>query len=179
MGTNISLEGMTRLQIYYGWVGFFQRVLERKPIHRGFNEWKHCCVDDFPNVMGLNQNYLLSFEIASLMCCQLDYALKLSHGSWLVLPVKVAALRCVPCAVCCVLPRSCVQPAIGPTHVAELASWKWPSFQKEVMRLNCFGKNNITDGVISTLLEGFCVFFCFLCGNLSMILITEKMIKLF
>ena len=78
-------------------------------------------VDDFTNVMGLNQN-LLSFEIATLMFCQLDYALKLSDGAWLVLPVKVAALRCVPCAVCCVLPRSCVQPAIGPTHVAELAS---------------------------------------------------------
>ena len=122
MGTNISLEGMTRLQIYYGRVGFFQGLLESKSTHRRFNEWKHCCVDDFPNVMGLNQNYLLSFEIASLMCCQMDYALKLSDGAWLVLPVKVAALRCVPCAVCCVLPRSCVQPAIGPTHVAELAS---------------------------------------------------------
>lgn len=168
---------MTGLQIYYGRVGFFQRVLERKPIHRGFNEWKHCCGRLYHD-MGLNQICWVSFEIGSLMCCQLDYALKLSHGAWLVLPVKVAALRCVPCALCCVLPRSCVQPAIGPTHVAGLASWKWPSFQKEVMRVNCSGENNITDGVISTL-EGFFVFFCFLCGNLSMILITEKIIKLF
>ena len=135
-------------------------------------------VDDFTNIMGLNQTYWLSFEIASLMCCQLDYALKLSDGAWLVLPVKVAALRCVPCAVCCVLPRSCVQPAIGPTHVAELASWKWPSFQKEVLRVSCSGEN-YSYKWCDKLSGGILWFFCFLCVNLSMILIIEKMIKLF
>ena len=130
---------------------------ENPYVHRGFNEWKDCCGRLYHH-MGLNQICWVSFEIASLMCCQLDYALKLSHGAWLVLPVKVAALRCVPCALCCVLPRSCVQPAIGPTHVAELASWKWPSFQKEVLRVSCSGENYITDAVMSTQ-EGFFAYF--------------------
>ena len=175
LGTNILLEGMTRLQIYHGRVGFFQRVLESKSTHRRFNEWKHCCgrlyqcYDVKPNSLIVLWNCL--FNVLSTGLC-------LEAVTWRVVSSSGKSGGPALCAVCCVLPRSCVQPAIGPTHVAELASWKWPSFQKEVMRVNCSGENNITDGVISTL-EGFFVFFCFLCENLSMILITEKMIKLF
>ena len=53
-GTNIILEGITRLKIYHGQVGFFQRVLESKPTHKRFNERKHCCGRLY-HVMGYNQ----------------------------------------------------------------------------------------------------------------------------
>ena len=79
--------------------------------HTGDSMNENIAVEDFTNVMVLNQIHWLFFEIASLMCCQLDYALKLSNGAWLVLPVKVAALRCVPCAVCC--PGPVYNPPLG------------------------------------------------------------------
>ena len=168
---------MTGLQIYYGRVGFFQRVLERKPIHRGFNEWKHCCGRLYHD-MGLNQICWVSFEIASLMCCQLEYALKLSHGAWLVLPVKVAALRCVPCALCCVLPRSCVQPRHWANSRCGTSQLKMAQFPKRSAKSELLWRN-LYYRCCDEHSGGILCLFCFLCVNLSMILIIEKVIKLF
>ena len=169
---------MTRLQIYYGRVGFFQRVLESKYTHRRFNEWKHCCGRLYqyygvkPNLLIVLWNCL--FNVLSTGLC-------LEAVRWRLVSSSGKSGGAALCAVGCVL---CAAPVLCTTrHWANsrcgTSQLKMAQFStRSAFRVNCCGENNIIDGVMSTQAEFF-VFFCSLCVNLSMILIIEKMIKLF